>query len=275
MWYLTKNIDFSCLPKAGIYKIESPSGNIYIGQAKNLRRRMYRYLSGDHKTQPALSASFIKYGYDKHTLSVLEEFSPDLPVRDKDIREQYYIDYYRNKGITLLNCRDAGSTGKYYSEAAKEKKRLAWLGDRNPSKKPFTQERLRRLSEINLGRPGYWRGKKIPDHVVELSRARLVGNTYRKGTTHSDSTKQKISKSKKGTRLTHNAYQIAVETLGRVATTKRKPLKVTDLSSQTDYIFTHAAEAASFLKMPRYQSVHSVLKSKSQIYKSQYKLTWL
>lgn len=275
MQYLTKNIDFNCLPKAGIYKIESPSGNIYIGQAKNLRRRMHRYLSGDHKTQPALSASFTKYGYDQHTLSILEEFSPDLPTKDKDVIEQYYIDYYRHKGITLLNCRDAGSTGKYYSETMKENKRLAWLGDKNPSKKPFTPDRLRRLSEANLGKPGYWRGKKIPEHVVELSRVRLFGNTYRRGTTHSDTTKQKISKSKKGTRLTPDAYQIAIETLRRVSTSKRRPVKVTDLASHTDYVFTHAAEAAAFLKMTHYQSVHSVLKSKSQIYKSQYKVTWL
>lgn len=42
----------------GIYKITSPSGRIYIGSSKNIRRRFYSYKNLHCKDQPKLYNSF-------------------------------------------------------------------------------------------------------------------------------------------------------------------------------------------------------------------------
>lgn len=50
----------------GIYKITSPSGKIYIGQSRDLDKRLKSYKCGSSKTkgQPKLYNSFEKYGID-------------------------------------------------------------------------------------------------------------------------------------------------------------------------------------------------------------------
>lgn len=84
----------------GVYKITSPSGKIYIGSAKDIYRRWIPYANLKCKQQVRLYASFIKYGWEKHTLEIIE-------ICDNSIRlqkERYWGDFYKVLGKNGLNC---------------------------------------------------------------------------------------------------------------------------------------------------------------------------
>ena len=83
----------------GIYKITSPSGRIYIGQSKDIKRRFTCYKHGGGQGQIILINSFKKYGIKNHIFETIEE----CKIEELNIRERYYQDYYNvlNGG---LNC---------------------------------------------------------------------------------------------------------------------------------------------------------------------------
>lgn len=61
-------------PKPGIYKITSPSGNVYIGQSVNMynRKQKYKWVSVT-MNQPVIYRSIQKYGFEQHKFEVIEE----------------------------------------------------------------------------------------------------------------------------------------------------------------------------------------------------------
>lgn len=90
------------MSQSGIYKITSPTGNIYIGQSVNIkyRWRQYRKLYNNIKNQRILYRSFVKYGVDNHTFEVIEECDANL-LND---REYYWQEHYNVLGNKGLNC---------------------------------------------------------------------------------------------------------------------------------------------------------------------------
>lgn len=86
----------------GIYKIISPSGKIYIGQSRDLDKRLKSYKCGSSKTkgQPKLYNSFEKYGILTHEFEIIEECDFEL----LNIRERYWQDFYDVCGDGGLNC---------------------------------------------------------------------------------------------------------------------------------------------------------------------------
>lgn len=89
--------------KVGIYKITSPSGKIYIGQSRNIPKRIRGYsqdwfLSSDR--QPRLRNSIKKYGYENHRFEVVEY----CDLKDLNKRERYYQDKYNVTSYLGLNC---------------------------------------------------------------------------------------------------------------------------------------------------------------------------
>lgn len=75
-----------------IYLIKNPTGKIYVGQTINFTRRMNSYKNGNGKGQPILHRSILKYGYDNHIFSILEECDREF----LNEREIYWIDYYKS-----------------------------------------------------------------------------------------------------------------------------------------------------------------------------------
>lgn len=59
--------------RTGIYKITSPTGRIYVGKSKDIRKRWMSYLNIRCKSQPKLYRSLVKYGPKAHKFEVLEE----------------------------------------------------------------------------------------------------------------------------------------------------------------------------------------------------------
>lgn len=56
-----------------IYKLESPSGKIYIGKTFNLKKRFSEYKCLNCKNQKMLYHSLKKYGFDNHVVTILKE----------------------------------------------------------------------------------------------------------------------------------------------------------------------------------------------------------
>jgi len=175
----------------GIYTIASPSGRIYVGQSRHVyqRFRFYRY-DKRKGTQPALDASFFKYGVDAHRFELVHWLPQCVPQQKLDYFEQLYMDSLRARGVRLLNCREGGYRGPLHREG-REKARAKMLGH------AVSAETRAKISRAHLGkkhgplhaeRSGrVWRGRKrgpmSDGHKKKLSAARKGKVPWNKGRT--------------------------------------------------------------------------------------------
>ena len=146
----------------GIYQLTSPSGKVYIGQSWDIKRRWYLYSLGHCVAQRHLHNSIKKYSFESHKHQVLETFPNTVEQSTLDAREQFYMDLRKSEGVTLLNLRGGGSTGKL-SDETKDKIRKANTGF-NP-----TPETRRKLSE-------WQQGRRRP-HIAESNKRRAAEGT--------------------------------------------------------------------------------------------------
>ena len=84
----------------GIYKITSPSGKIYIGQSRCIRKRWKSYINNPNNNQYHLYRSFNKYGVNKHKFEIIHYCS----IEELNELERYYQDFYDCIGKNGLNC---------------------------------------------------------------------------------------------------------------------------------------------------------------------------
>ncbi len=146
---------------AGIYKITSPSGKIYIGQSWNVGNRWNEYKSKGAPGQVILNRSFQKYGIDNHQFAlVLGLHNPTQEILDSC--EKLYMKWNRDDGKELLNIREGGSsgknsvetrermsksaTGRLHSESTKTKMGLTRKG------RKYSDEWKKNISDGQLGR---------------------------------------------------------------------------------------------------------------------------
>jgi len=77
---------------AGIYKITSPSGRVYVGQSINIENRWNDYRKYKCKDQNLLYNSLMKYGVENHSFDVVELVERDENTMSVlNILEQQYI----------------------------------------------------------------------------------------------------------------------------------------------------------------------------------------
>ena len=152
----------------GIYKITSPSNNIYIGQSINLERRLARYKSNlnSSKGQIRLNRSFIKYGVENHLFEILLECS----IEDLNTKERYYQD--------LFDCIENGLNLRYTK----------------------TNDKSGKMSDETIAKMVHYKRNMTPEHRKKLSEAGKNKEVMPSmlGKTHSDATKKKMSDSAKG-----------------------------------------------------------------------------
>lgn len=126
----------------GIYKIESPSGKIYIGQSINIQKRISGYKQKGCKCQIKLSNSFKKYGIENHSFSVLEECNEQT----LNNRERFYQELYNcigPRGLNLRLTKDSDRSGRMSNEA---RARMVVF-----QQQAFTPERKARCAELARG----------------------------------------------------------------------------------------------------------------------------
>jgi group I intron endonuclease len=145
--------------KPGIYKINSPTGRVYIGQSVDVKNRHKSYKRSSHvKRQRALYNSFEKYGEEAHTFEVLVYCDPN----DLNALETFYVSLYE-ANITGLNLTSGGDSDYKVSDETKilvsEAAKKRWS--------KLTPEQRSELSWI--------KGKKMPPEygrrISELKRA--------------------------------------------------------------------------------------------------------
>lgn len=171
----------------GIYKIESPSGNVYIGQSRNIEKRWFQHRSERRKSDIyPLVHSLIKYGNAAHSFEVVHELPTDIEQVYLDRIEQAFIDLYKDSGKILLNIRHAGSIGQH-SEETKNKIRLTLI------KNGKTKEHLEKIILKNKSRTGYKMSDEIRKKIAEKARKRNKKTRGFTGRKHSEESKKKIS----------------------------------------------------------------------------------
>lgn len=152
----------------GIYKITSPSGNVYIGQSWDIKKRLQRYTASQCKGQIGIHRSLVKYGRQQHSFEVVHELPDDVEQIVLDKYEQLYIECYNSAGVNLLNMTHGGASGKPTEEvlkklrrpkSAEHAKRIAEAVKKQwdeGTKKPFekhTEESKKKASASKMGHP--------------------------------------------------------------------------------------------------------------------------
>lgn len=215
-----------------IYKIESPSGRIYIGKTCDFIRRVYQYEYSSSDGQVLLSKSFKKYGFNNHTISIIESFIGDL--KKSNDRESYWILFYQSNASKFpqkkgLNLTDGGEgtaglkrsiesrkkisaimTGKKHKQESKDKISL-----RNKGKKhgPSSVEKRLKISIANKGRK--------PD-ASAIENMKKSNARYWLGKERSDETKRKVSIKHSGKTLTEeHKIKLSLSKKGKPSNNRR------------------------------------------------------
>lgn len=127
-----------------VYKIESPTGNVYIGKTINLKLRTNDYKYCNCKTQQILCRSLIKYGFSGHTFDIVYE--GEHTNEELNNLEIYYIGLYNSyngnneKGMNLT-LGGEGCFGRIISEETRRK-----IGEKSKGRK-HSEETKNKISE--------------------------------------------------------------------------------------------------------------------------------
>ena len=142
----------------GIYRLTcDKTGKSYIGQSKDIRRRMWEHKSPNNMRYSELKKDILRYGFDSFKQEVLEE----CPIDRLDEREKFYIAKYKPE--YNVSTGGKGSEGCHMSEANKEL--LREYGKRQWAAK--SDEEKQRIIQGNL------RGPSIGHQVSQETRAKL------------------------------------------------------------------------------------------------------
>lgn len=155
-------------PIAGIYKITSPIGMVYIGQSLDIRRRWVSHKGLQCKGELALRNSLMTYGVDAHAFEIVE-YCDDKPILN-ELERLWQEKYYPLKSLNTalvgtatkkqvhspetLKKISSGNKGKIkgVKKAAETiEKRIATLLKNNASKRLY--DTIRTRTSGNKGYP--------------------------------------------------------------------------------------------------------------------------
>ena len=212
----------------GIYRIQNNiNGKSYIGQSVNIERR-WKDEKKMKDTNDHLTKSFLKYGIDNFTFSVIEE----CKVEELDEKEQFYIEKYKTNDPNFgYNMNSGGSKfkkwndeikekiaksqrGKHHTEETKEKLRQFHTG-LHPS-----EETYKRMCEANRKIADKNRGKSF---VSEEGRKRI--SEKNKGKKRNESFKKRRSEIMKGNNISIKQSILCIElnkTFESIASARRE-----------------------------------------------------
>jgi len=177
----------------GIYKITSPSGKIYIGQSKDINRRIYHYSGKLGIGQPKIHNSIIKYGWESHIFEIIEECQ-ESQLNGKEI---FYIKHFNCFNSEHgLNLNEGGNVIKL-SKTTKQKISDSLKGIKR------SKETKEKMSKSKMGVHTYFPSKKtkkkLSNAIKGIKRSKETKEKMSKSKTgliHTDKTKLKISKNK-------------------------------------------------------------------------------
>jgi group I intron endonuclease len=191
-----------------IYKITSPTGSVYIGITRNIRRRWMDYRGLRCHKQAGLYNSLLTLGPLNHAYDIIHELPPDV-YRNIVVRyEKFYIKQYKDCGIKMLNMNDGGSTISKESRLKLSKKMRGNVNGKNRIMTPGLKEKIRnslrggkrseecrlKMRNARLGKDSPNKGRKYNGQQLEnILRARSMSI----GLKRSDETKRRMSEARK------------------------------------------------------------------------------
>jgi len=142
----------------GIYKITNPNKKVYIGSSINIDNRLRHYRNNSSKGQIKLYNSIKKYGWENHSVEIIEECN----IENLYERERYYGLLYnvlRENGLNLLLPKVGEAKGLVSDETKLRMK------NRKGGYKgfPHSEESKEKIRKIQLGR------KHSPEHRKKVS----------------------------------------------------------------------------------------------------------
>lgn len=164
----------------GIYKITSPTGRIYIGQAVNVEKRWADYRRGNAKFQTKLKRSFFKYGVEAHIFEILIE----CPLNELNQRERYYQDLYEVTSEKGLNCvlTKTDTLSGVLSEEVKQKIGIGNKGKLTGKRRPegCVEKRLetRKLNGVDDRISTLYTNRKLLEETISKISQTLTGRKH-------------------------------------------------------------------------------------------------
>ena len=165
----------------GIYKITSPSGKIYIGQSRDIDKRIVFYKNINCKRQPILYNSLIKYAWNNHKFEIILE----CDVNNLNRFEMSYIKSYDSFNSKYGMNLTTGGEGHIFSEKSR--------------KKMSHNAKIRKYSNVTR--------QRISKSLTGIKRSKETIEKMRKSKTglkHTKESKQIISDKKCGTYEIYN-----------------------------------------------------------------------
>lgn len=177
----------------GIYKIESPSGRIYVGQSTLLEKAWgYRYKTLNCKGQRKLFFSLQKYRPENHQFEILQECSLEDLNKLETHWKQYYLYINNQDWDKVLFCELYDLGGGPKSEETKRKISENKIGFK------YSEESKRVMKEK----------KNDPKYIKKITEIARENGKRNKGKTHSEETLQKMRES--------NPNKIPVEQVDKI-----------------------------------------------------------
>ena len=168
----------------GIYKIQSLSGKIYIGQSWNIRKRKSQYSRAACKKQLKLYSSIKKYGWENHIFEIIHELPFDVKQEILNEYELLYWELYNNI-FEMMNIVKPGNSRKQSEETKKKISEKA-------KGRVFTEEHLKNLSSSHIGIKNNIGRKFTKEHKEKIGKTK-IGNKYNLGRKMTEYNKIKLA----------------------------------------------------------------------------------
>lgn len=179
----------------GIYKITNLINNkVYIGQSINLnerRKRHFRDMRYHRHSNSHLQNSYDKYGEENMRFEIIQECKDR---EELNYYETYWFEYYC-KLLGRDNTYNLGQTGNAHNTSLETRRKMS----ENGKGRHLSEQAKEKLKKANLGKVGYWSGKKRSEEFKKKISQKLKGHSgWNKGKHLSEEHRKKISESSKG-----------------------------------------------------------------------------
>jgi len=193
------------MTKCGIYKITSPTGKAYIGQAVDIDKRWSEYNLNNSNLfkQPKIYRSLKKYGIDNHKFEVVEECKEE----QLNERELYWGGYYGVLGKNGLNLR-LGNAGGRINEKTKQQISISLTGKPKLTSKKGKEHALYGVTKTEKHKQNIKKGKENISQYTLIKMSESIkgkkkgkkspGSGKKTGFKVSEETKQKMRLAKLG-----------------------------------------------------------------------------
>ena len=153
-----------------IYKIENPTGKLYIGKAVSFASRMWAYKNLKCEQQKALYASLVKYGFDAHKIEIIFEGPVDILAEKEIAYIKKYNSFSRvNPNGLNLTLGGEGLLGVKQSQETIEKRRQAHTG----TKRSLETKKL--MSELKKGKAPACTKNPKTEYFLKVARESKLG----------------------------------------------------------------------------------------------------